>query len=512
MKKEKKNMRWKIVAALVVTTFVSVLTWHQMKNAHAYGTYDTGGNKHFVDGHLTVNMSGPNGKSDSLTMYIHSDDYEKNKNVSGGKFNNSKHPYTVTTYSGGGGDYKLTVNKQTIYSEKNSNNNYTLLTIKVWYLLPAHEQHRSWEWVTVDKPVFSDPSKDITLYCGGNDGFWENSYHDTQEHWKSVNIHVSTGLVGVASADRDGWKTYDWCSINLNLEKPSRSVYYNGNGGTGADVTWNFTDGDNFAFPTVSRRGYTFDKWIDQGTGWESSTDWIVCGRNYTEIAQWIANQYNVSFDDNGADSGNVSDSTATYDSNFTLPESGYKKKGYKFLGWSTNENATSPQYTAGQSFTYQTDGDTVFYAVWAKSDFEVKFHGNGSSAADYTANLTYNKSVSLPKNIFERPGYTFIGWAQKEDGDKEVPEEVKYTDGQAVKDLCEPGETCHLYAIWKKSDGSFETKNIIHDDKMFLGDVNLTGQNGTGYSNANIDSKSAHIDKEDDPGYFTDRYGSNNN
>ena len=83
--------------------------------------------------------------------------------------------------------------------------------------------------------------------------------------------------------------------------------------------------------------------WIDQGTGWESSTDWIVCGGNYTEIAQWIANQYNVSFDDNGADSGNVSDSTATYDSNFTLPESGYKKKGYKFLGWSTNENATSP-------------------------------------------------------------------------------------------------------------------------------------------------------------------------
>ena len=42
-------------------------------------------------------------------MYIHSDEYEKNKNVSGGTFNNSKHPYTVTTYSGGGGDYKLTV-------------------------------------------------------------------------------------------------------------------------------------------------------------------------------------------------------------------------------------------------------------------------------------------------------------------------------------------------------------------------------------------------------------------
>ena len=58
------------------------------------------------------------------------------------------------------------------------------------------------------------------------------------------------------------------------MAKSQYSVYYNGNGGTGADVSWNFTDGDNFAFPTVSRRGYTFDKWIDQGTGWESSTFW----------------------------------------------------------------------------------------------------------------------------------------------------------------------------------------------------------------------------------------------
>ena len=287
MKNAKKILERKrkiIVVLVVMVSFVSVLAWYQMKKAHAYQSYNTGGNKHFKDGHLTVNINGPNGKSDSLTMYIHSDDYEKNKNVSGGTFNNSRHPYTVTTYSGGGGDYKLTVNKQTIYSEKNSNNNYTLLTIKVWYLLPAHEQHRSWEWVTVDKPTFSDPSKDITLYCGGNDGFWENSYHDTQEHWKSVNIHVSTGLVGVASADRDGWKTYDWCSINLNLEKPSRSIYYNGNGGDGADVTWNFTDGDYFSFPTVSRRGYTLEGWLDEGTKWMSNTGWLVCG-NYTETA-----------------------------------------------------------------------------------------------------------------------------------------------------------------------------------------------------------------------------------
>lgn len=82
MRNRKKALtrKGKIMAALaVVITFVFVLAWHQMRNAQAYGTYDTGGNKHFVDGHLTVTINGPDGKSDSLTMYVHSDDYKKIK-------------------------------------------------------------------------------------------------------------------------------------------------------------------------------------------------------------------------------------------------------------------------------------------------------------------------------------------------------------------------------------------------------------------------------------------------
>ena len=73
----------------------------------------------FRSGHLTININGPNGKKDTMTLYIHSDDYDKNKNVSGGTFNNSRHPYTITKYSGGGGNYGLKVDKQTVYSEAN---------------------------------------------------------------------------------------------------------------------------------------------------------------------------------------------------------------------------------------------------------------------------------------------------------------------------------------------------------------------------------------------------------
>ena len=65
MKRIKKTLKGKgkIVAALaVVISFASVIAWYTSMNAHAFGTYDAGGNKHFEEGHLTINMNGPDGK------------------------------------------------------------------------------------------------------------------------------------------------------------------------------------------------------------------------------------------------------------------------------------------------------------------------------------------------------------------------------------------------------------------------------------------------------------------
>ena len=305
----------------------------------------------------------------------------------------------------------------------------------------------------------------------------------------------------MASSDRDGWKTYDWCSINLNLEKPSRSIYYNGNGGTGADVTWNFTDGDNFSFPTVSRKGYTLDGWLDKDTGWLSNTGWLVCN-NYTETAQWTANTYTVSYDGNREDSGWTGDGTATYDQNFTFADNGYTKKGYAFVGWSEDRNATTATYSPGQTITWKRADKLQLYAVWEKSTYEVSFDGNGASGSKKLENLAYGKDDRLPSNTFQRAGYTFIGWSEDPDAIK-----PKYTDGQTVNTLCDAGQTYELYAIWKKIDGSFDLHNLIRDDAMFQGDVEIEGGNKTGFSRDHIDSEYGRIDKNNQPGYFTDRY-----
>lgn len=236
----------------------------------------------------------------------------------------------------------------------------------------------------------------------------------------------------------------------------------------------------------------------------EIEEDWQFCG-TWTVYAIWKPKTYSISYDAGDGD-GDMSETSATYNKTVTLSQNKFTRKGYKFLGWSLKNDGSSVDYQNGASFTYDKADDITLYAVWEKDNYEVKFHGNGSSATDYTRNLPYNKTTNLPENVFERPGYTFMGWAPEEELDryKVIP---KYTNGAEVKDLCEPGETCNLYAIWRKTDGSFETKNIIHDDKMFFGDVNITGGNGTEYDQGMYDSKAAKIDKENDPGYFTDRY-----
>ena len=512
-KKIKDNTK-ALIALLMIISFASVATWYNVKNAHGYVSNYIGSSKHYEDGYAVIMIEGPSGSS-KLNIKFISNDYNKEwystgsgknkktyyyRDQKGIDFIKNSHSYTVKWDAEGGGDYNLWIDEQTITSLANTDNLYTGLAFKVKYKLPAHEQHRSWDWVTLDV------LKDSWAHAGGDGGFWDNSYHhsDADGQWKEVTCHLAVGNVGLNTSD--GYRN-TWPSITMHLARTSGTLSFDGNGGSLSSYSRSLTDRDPYGeLPDGTRTGYELagyntNQW---GTGDWVTEDWLFCG-DYKIYAIWKANTYNISYDC-GDGEGKMSDTSATYDQTVSLSKCTFKKKGYKFMGWSKTENGPV-DYADNASFTYKTADDITLYAVWEKDNFEVAFHGNGSSGNDYTAELSYNKTVNLPHNIFERPGYTFIGWAEKDESEKEVPEEVKYTDGQAVKDLCEPGDTCHLYALWKKTDGSFETQNIIHDENMFLGDINIVGGNGTEYSQSNIDSKAAKIDTTDDPGYFTKRY-----
>lgn len=483
----------RLFVILLVVLVCAGVTYHFFQDAYAaYNTEKPGKSRTYTNGYIKFFVSGPSGTSSMQIKYYCSG---LGSDVSQDEFNNKSRKATISVYSGGGGPYNLQLKTSAVSTSKNSSGNYTILKTQIAYTIPAHEYQSS---TSVDMPGSSIIANQMNISATSG-----TISHASSNRTVTRTIDVSGYAAGLSTYNQI---RYFNCSRTFQHVRNTYTVSYNGNGGSLSYYSKSFACGTNFQFPNATRTGYNFTGWRrDHNNGDWMDTGWVVCSTNYSAVAQWTPKTYTISYNGNGADSGDVSNNMATYGSNFTLPQNGYWKKGYKFLGWSSDRNAVSAQYSAGQTFPYQTDHAITFYAIWGKSDFEVKFHGNGSSAADYTADLAYNKSVNLPKNIFERPGYTFLGWVKDPTQDT-----VDYTDGQAVKDLCEPGDTFDLYALWRKSDGSFETKNIIHDDKMFLGDINLIGQNGTGYSNANIDSKSAHIDKEEDPGYFTDRYSVN--
>ena len=497
--KKKIKKRGKIVATLItVISFAAALTWYQMQNAYAYEHGTESKSTTLSKGYADVIIHGPNNKEEWINVEF----FYSGKKMSQDKFNNSGHNITVKRKDGErSGVYSANVPTQTVTTSANGSGNYTRIKFNVEYWQPEHEEY-SWESADSVSADYLSPK-----YQKASSDFQSQSWHGAEGRKVTVSVEMSIYAVGICTYNYKGKYHKVWnTAVHLGLQKPSRSVYYNTNGGTNHGDTWYFTDGDKFSFPSTERTGYTFDGWRkNNGSGdWVDTND-IVCGGNYTVAAQWTANTYSISYDADDGD-GDMSETSATYNKTVTLSQNKFTRKGYKFLGWSLKNDGSSVDYQNGASFTYDKADDITLYAVWEKDNYEVKFHGNGSSATDYTRNLPYNKTTNLPENVFERPGYTFMGWAPEEELDryKVIP---KYTNGAEVKDLCEPGETCNLYAIWRKTDGSFETKNIIHDDKMFFGDVNITGGNGTEYDQGMYDSKAAKIDKENDPGYFTDRY-----
>ena len=71
---------------------------------------------------------------------------------------------------------------------------------------------------------------------------------------------------------------------------------------------------------------------------------------------------YTVSYNANGG-SGAPSSQTKTHNKTLTLSSTRPTRTGYNFLGWSTSRTATSASYSAGGSFT--SNSDTTLYAVW---------------------------------------------------------------------------------------------------------------------------------------------------
>ena len=246
-------------------------------------------------------------------------------------------------------------------------------------------------------------------------------------------------------------------SCAVNIQPNTYIVTYNANGGTGSTmpdstVTYdtNFVTRKN----SFTNNGYDFDGWNEKADG--SGIPWTLMSAgvyengdganpwkwtypyNITLYAQW---RYYVQFDGNAPKDveGNtlkVAGSVASMDSlysghSYALNKNQFSVYGYEFLGWSTDKNDTSPQYTDGGAISGNptpNNGSTVtLYAIWKISSYPVTYKLQKDSDAEIdmpaTVSLANKKTVVYPAHgglYFENPRMTnarFTGWTCAELG-----------------------------------------------------------------------------------------------
>lgn len=153
-------------------------------------------------------------------------------------------------------------------------------------------------------------------------------------------------------------------------------VTFNANGGTcdtsNKNATYNSIYG---TLPMPTRTGYNFNGWYTAKTGGTkiTATSNYSITSNQILYAQWIANNYKVTFNVNGGTCG-TSSVSVTYKSTYgTLPTP--TREGFTFTGWYTAQ-------TGGTKITDSTQvtitSDQILYAHWEKDVIEGDVNNDG--------------------------------------------------------------------------------------------------------------------------------------
>ena len=131
-------------------------------------------------------------------------------------------------------------------------------------------------------------------------------------------------------------------------------------------------------------------------------------------------NRYSVSYNANGG-SGAPATHYYYYGQSTNLSMTIPVRTGYRFLGWSLQSTATSPSYSAGQSWSGYNEGNYVLYAVWERVAIVVTFDA-GYNGGTVEGVDEIEKSYSYGDRLGELPiavrkNYKFLGWFTEPDG-----------------------------------------------------------------------------------------------
>ena len=256
---------------------------------------------------------------------------------------------------------------------------------------------------------------------------------------------------GVKYAPGASWTANGTLTLYAQWTPGEAGLTYDGNGATGGktDPQNGVTDQKvNVRQNGFTRDGYTFVRWDTQadcrGKAVNPGDKWTLQGSS-TLYACWTGNMQPLTYHGNGATGGNTAAQSGKTGDELTTNANGFTRDGYTFVRWDTAKDGSGTAYGEGKNgvgrYTMKPVGNDL-YAIWQANPANIRYrddYGATGSTPDTTG--VTGQNVTIARNGFTRPGYTFTGWARDRRTDPSLQPGGRYT--------LTPGTTT-LWAQWK--------------------------------------------------------------
>lgn len=229
------------------------------------------------------------------------------------------------------------------------------------------------------------------------------------------------------------------------------SLTYDGNGATGGktDPQNGVTDQRvNVRQNGFTRDGYVFTGWNTQpdgrGQAWAPNAVWTLHGTGVL-YARWRGNQQRLNYHGNGNTGGNTESQDGRTGDVLDTRANGFTRDGYEFVEWNTRADGTGDHYGKGSNgvakWTMLPAGNDL-YAIWQANPANIQYRDDwGATGSTPDTTGVTGQDVTIARNGFTRPGYTFSGWARDRRTNPSLQPGGRYT--------LTPGTTT-LWAQWK--------------------------------------------------------------
>jgi uncharacterized repeat protein (TIGR02543 family) len=229
---------------------------------------------------------------------------------------------------------------------------------------------------------------------------------------------VVPGLQTLTYDEADGLIDGRWYGWDIDTD----IVTFDSVGGTAVDKQYLTYNVDYATEPTApTKEGYAFAGWYkdaEYSEAWDFATDMVIS--SVTLYAKW-EELYNVTYDANGANGGDVPTDERDYTNGETVTVMGNTgflyKSHYTFEGWCTEPGGLGSfgDFYA-EDDTFEIDSDTTLYALWVADNYYVTYLEGEHGSFQYEESpseeiVAYLSNPDQVPTVIADEGYEFLYW-----------------------------------------------------------------------------------------------------